>query len=101
MSELEIKCFTAVAEQPDVQPTFLEIACSTLVDDGGLNNFNGFKIPCQTEVNRDIVDACVNTSQGIRVTITVNDEDVSDSLVGQIMIKHNLCLLYTSPSPRD
>jgi len=90
MSELEIKCFTAVAEQPDVQPTFLEIACSTLVDDGGLNNFNGFKIPCQTEVNRDIVDACVNTSQGIRVTITVNGEDVSDSLVGQIMIKHNL-----------
>jgi len=90
MSEMEIKCFIAVDEQPDVQPTFLDIACSVLVDDGGLNNFNGFKIPCEVEVNRDIVEACVNTSQGIRMTITVDDEDVSDSLVGQIMIKHNL-----------
>lgn len=95
MSELEIKCFTAVAEQPTTQPTYLEIACSTLVDDGGLNNFNGFKIPCETEVNRDIVDACINTSQGIRVTITVNDEDVSDSLVGSIRINHDLNVIST------
>jgi len=88
--ETEVKCFIAIDEQPAVQPTYIGVDCSLLVDDNDLGNFFGVRVPCEIDVTRNLVGACVNTSQGIRVTITVDDEDVSDSLVGQIMIKHNL-----------
>ena len=89
--ETEVKCFIAVNEQPETQPTYVGADCTLLVDDNDSGAFFGVKIPCELEaVNRDTVEACVNTSQGIRVTITVGGEDVSDSIVGKLSIKHDL-----------
>jgi len=89
--ETEVKCFIAVNEQPETQPTYVGADCTLLVDDNDSGAFFGVKIPCELEaVNRDTVEACVNTSQGIRVTITVGGEDVSDSIIGKLSIKHDL-----------
>jgi len=77
------------------QPTYASADCSLLVDDNDLGNFFGVRVPCELDVTRNVVGACVNTSQGIRVTITVNSEDVSDSLVGQIQVTHNLNYIST------
>jgi len=93
--ETIIKCFLAVNGQPAEQKTYANIAGTLLVDDNDLGNFFGVRIPCSLTVTRNVVDACLNTSQGIRVTITVDGEDVSDSLVGNITIAHNLNYIST------
>jgi len=93
--ETKIECFIAVNEQPEVSPTYKSIACSILVDDNDTDAMNGVRIPCEIDVNRDAVDACVSTNQGIRVTITVGGEDVSDSIVGNLSIKHDLNAIST------
>ena len=91
--ETKVDCFIAVNENP---ATYAGVDCSLLVDDNESGAFFGVRIPCELDgVSRDTVDACVNTSQGIRVTITVNGEDVSDALVGSIQIMHNLNYIST------
>lgn len=91
--ETIVNCFIAVNENPS---TYAGVDCSLLVDDNDSGAFFGVRIPCELDgVNRDTVEACVNTSQGIRVVITVNGEDVSDSLIGQIQISHNLNYVST------
>jgi len=93
--ETIIKCFLAVNGQPAEQKTYANIAGTLLVDDNDLGNFFGVRIPCSLTVTRNVVGACLNTSQGIRVTITVDGEDVSDSLIGSITISHNLNYIST------
>ena len=93
--ETKIECFIAINEQPDVSPTYKSIACSILVDDNDSDAMNGIRIPCEIDVNTDIADACVSTNQGIRITITVGGEDVSDSIVGNLSIKHDLNAIST------
>jgi hypothetical protein len=93
--ETIIKCFLGVNAQPAEQKTYANIAGTLLVDDNDLGNFFGVRIPCSLTVTRNVVGACLNTSQGIRITITVDGEDVSDSLVGNITISHNLNYIST------
>ena len=174
--ETEIKCFIAVNEQPETQPTYVGADCSMLVDDNDSGAFFGVRVPCTiipfissislgsggtgytagdvltlvqeggsggtvlvntvdengviltvtlldegtgysvadglavtggtgsdatinidtiSSVNTDIADACTNTTQAIRATVTVGGEDVSDSLVGSIRISHSLNQIST------
>jgi len=72
--------------------------CTTI--DGTLlvnqeGEFFGKTIDGELNVVRDIVGACLDTSQSLRMTITIDGEDVSDSIVGDIVIAHNLNYIST------
>lgn len=57
--------------------------------------FFGKTIDGDINVIRKIAGACVDTSQSIRMVITIDGEDVSDSLIGSISIAHNLNYIST------
>jgi len=67
----------------------------TSIDDCSLHvnandeNFFGRIIDCSLTVQRVLVGACLATAQSIRLKITIDGEDVSNALVGQVMIQHN------------
>jgi hypothetical protein len=62
---------------------------------GGTGNSATINILAITSITRNVVGACLNTSQGIRMIVTIDGEDVSDSLVGSITIAHNLNYIST------
>ena len=82
-----------VNEQDPALKTYAEIDGTLLVNQPGV--FFGKTIDGSLTVVRDIVGACLNTSQGLRVTITIDGDDVSDSIVGNITIAHNLNYIST------
>jgi len=88
-----LDCFVAVNKQDSNQKTFAEIDGTLLVNQEG--EFFGKTIDGELNVVRDIVGACLNTSQSLRMTITIDGEDVSDSIVGNITIAHNLNYIST------
>jgi len=83
-----IDCFLAVNEQPEDFPTYKAIDCDLHVNEND-DNFFGKVIDCSLTVQRLLMEACLATDQRIRLKITIDDEDVSDALVGQVMIQHN------------
>ena len=85
--ELIIPCFVAVAEQEPDAKTFAEADCTLLVNEHN-DDYFGMMIDCELEVIRDRVDACVATSKGVRLVVTIDDEDVSDGLTGTPTINH-------------
>jgi len=91
--ETSLDCFVAVNEQDSDQKTFAEIDGTLLVNQEG--EFFGKTIDGELNVVRDIVGACLDTSQSLRMTITIDGEDVSDSIVGDITIAHNLNYIST------
>jgi len=91
--ETSLDCFVAVNEQDSDQKTFAEIDGTLLVNQEG--EFFGKTIDGELNVVRNIVGACLDTSQSLRMTITIDGEDVSDSIVGDIVIAHNLNYIST------
>lgn len=91
--ETSLSCFIAVNEQDSDQKTYAEIDGSLLVNQEG--KFFGKTIDGELTVVRNIVGACLDTSQSLRMTITIDGEDVSDSIVGDIRIAHNLNYIST------
>ena len=91
--ETSIPCSLVVNEQDPALKTYAEIDGTLLVNQPGV--FFGKTIDGSLTVVRDIVGACLNTSQGSRVTITIDGDDVSDSIVGNITIAHNLNYIST------
>ncbi len=87
--ELGIPCFLAVAEQEEGAKTFVEADCSLLVNEYD-NDYYGIMIDCELDVIRDRVDACLATSKGIRLVVTIDGEDVSDALTETVTIRHAL-----------
>lgn len=104
--ETSLNCFLAVGKQDSDQKTYAEIDGTLLVNQEG--EFFGKTINCELNVVRDIVDACLGIpieagdvggppighpigkiEQNIRATVTIDGEDVTDSLVGGITINHN------------
>lgn len=83
-----INCFLAVNEQPVDFPTYKAVNCDLHVNEND-DNFFGKIIDCSLTVQRVLVGACLATAQSIRLKITIDGEDVSASLVGQVMIQHN------------
>jgi len=83
-----IDCFLAVNEQPVDFPTYKAIDCDLHVNEND-ENFFGRIIDCSLTVQRVLVGACLATAQSIRLKITIDGEDVSKALIGQIMIQHN------------
>jgi len=91
--ETSLDCFVAVNEQDSDLKTFAEIDGTLLVNQEG--EFFGKTIDGELNVVRNIVGACLDTSQSLRMTITIDGEDVSDSIVGDITIAHNLNYIST------
>ena len=89
-----INCFLAVNAQPVDFPTYKAIDCDLHVNEND-DNFFGKIIDCSLTVQRVLVGACLATAQSIRLKITVDGEDVSAALVGQVMIQHNENLIST------
>ena len=83
-----INCFLAVNEQPEDFPTYKAVNCNLHVNEND-DNFFGKIIDCSLTIQRVLVEACLATAQSIRLKITIDDEDVSAALVGQVMIQHN------------
>ena len=88
-----LNCFVAVGEQDSDQKTYAEIDGTLLVNQTG--EFFGKTIDGELTVVRNVVGACLDTSQSLRMTITIDGEDVSDSIVGDIKIAHNLNYIST------
>ena len=98
--ETIIKGYLLVNEQFSTGKTYANIDCSLLVNDNGSTgaggtDFYGVRVPCQLDVVRNIIGTYFNVGQGIRVKVTVNGEDVSDSLIENITINHNLNYIST------
>jgi len=91
--ETSLSCFIAVNKQDSDQKTYAEIDGTLLVNQEG--EFFGKTIDGELNVVRDVVGACLDTSQSLRMTITIDGEDVSDSIVGNITIAHNLNYIST------
>ena len=91
--ETSLSCFVAVNEQNSDQKTYAEIDGTLLVNQEG--EFFGKTIDGELTVVRNVVGACLDTSQSLRMTITIDGEDVSDSIVGDIKIAHNLNYIST------
>ena len=83
-----VNCFLAVNEQPEDFPSYKAIDCSLHVNEND-DNFFGKIVDCNLTVQRVLVGACLATAQSIRLKITIDSEDVSAALVGQVMIQHN------------
>ena len=98
--ETKLDCFVAVSGQSSTGRTYYDVDGTLLVDDNGSTgaggtDFYGVRLPCQLDVVRNIIGTYFNVGQGIRVTITVDGEPVSDSLIGDITIAHNLNYIST------
>ena len=91
--ETSLDCFVSVNGQDPALKTYAEIDGTLLINQEG--EFFGKTIDGELTVVRDLVGACLNTSQGVRVTITIAGQDVSDSIVGHIAIAHNLNYIST------
>ena len=91
--ETSLSCFVAVNEQDSDQKTYAEIDGTLLVNQEG--EFFGKTIDGELTVVRNVVGACLDTSQSLRMTITIDGENVSDSIVGDIKIAHNLNYIST------
>jgi len=91
--ETSLDCFVAVNEQDSDLKTFAEIDGTLLVNQEG--EFFGKTIDGELNVVRNVVGACLDTFQSLRMTITIDGEDVSDSIVGDITIAHNLNYIST------
>ena len=100
--ETKLDCFIVVSGQSSTGKTYASSSGTLLVNDidvGGLPRDSGIfswvRIPCQLDVVTDIIGTYFNVGQGIRVAITVDGESVSDSLIGDITIAHNLNYIST------
>lgn len=78
-------CRAEIAAQDEDYPTYKYLDCTlqTLAND---DNFYGGLIDCQLAIIRTLVDACKNWNQGVRTTVTIDGEDVTSALVGDINI---------------
>ena len=91
-----VNCFLAVNEQPADFPTYKAVDCNLHVNANDANFF-GKIVDCNLTVQRVLMGACLATAQSIRLKITIDSEDVSAALVGQVMIQHkeNLISLFS------
>lgn len=51
--------------------------------------FYGKLIDCTLSIIRSLADACTSWNQGIKLAVTINNEDVTSALIGNINITHN------------
>jgi len=90
----KIDCKADIAEQDASYPTYKYIDCDLHINANDAN-FYGRLIDCTLAIVTTLVTACKNWNQGIRTTVTIDDVDVTDALVGAINIQHNKNMIST------
>ena len=90
-----INCTLPVNEQSELAPTYNNMECTLPINEN--YNIYGWFIYCTLPVTTFLVDAIKNEIQSIRLLVTIDGEDVSDALVGEIVIDHqkNACSTFS------
>ena len=84
----KINCQADIAAQDATYPTYKGIDCDLHVNAND-DNFYGYLIDCELSIIITLATACTSWSQGIRLTVTINDVDVTSALTGSININHS------------
>lgn len=74
-----------------INPTgsnYIDADCEVIVNEYG-DDFFGIIIDGDVTVIRDRVEACLATSKGIRLAITIDGEDVTNAVTGTLTINHS------------
>ena len=92
----DLPCILPVNAQDATFTTYRDIAC-TLPVNANNDNFYGRLIDCTLPVTTFLVTAAKGEIQSLRVVCTIDGEDVSASLVGEIEINHmkNACSTFS------
>jgi len=92
----QIQCTLPVNAQDATFTTYRDIAC-TLPVNANDANFYGRLIDCTLPVTTFLVTAAKGEIQSLRVVCTIDGEDVSAALVGEIEINHmkNACSTFS------
>lgn len=92
----DLPCTLPINAQDAVFTTYRDIAC-TLATNANNDNFYGRLIDCTLPVTTFLVDAAKGDIQSIRLLVTINGQDVTDALVGEISINHmkNACSTFS------
>ena len=87
----KINCQADIAAQDATYPTYKYIDCYTypLHINANDDNFYGRLIDCELSVITTLATACTSWNQGIRLTVTINNVDVTSALIGSININHS------------
>jgi len=91
----KIDCKADIATQDATYPTYIGVDCDLHVDKNTYPNFHGRLIDCELSIITTLVTACTSAVQSLRVTVTINKEDVTSALVGAITIQHNKNMIST------
>ena len=92
----DLPCTLPINAQNAVFTTYRDIAC-TLATNANNDNFYGRLIDCTLPVTTFLVDAAKGDIQSIRLLVTINGQDVTSALVGEISINHmkNACSTFS------
>lgn len=83
-----IKCSADIAEQDPTYPIYKYIDCD-LHTNANDDDFYGRLIDCTLSIITTLATACTSWDQGIRLTVTIDDVDVTSALIGNLNITHN------------
>ena len=92
----DLPCTLPINAQDAVFTTYRDIACN-LATNANNDNFYGRLIDCTLPVTTFLVDAAKGDIQSIRLLVTINGQDVTSALVGEISINHmkNACSTFS------
>ena len=92
----DLPCTLPINAQDAVFTTYRDIAC-TLATNANNDNFYGRLIDCTLPITTFLVDAAKGDIQSIRLLVTINGQDVTSALVGEISINHmkNACSTFS------
>jgi len=81
-------CTARINAQDPTYPTYKAINCTAHMTANN-TGFPGALIDCTATITGIIVAACRSYNQGIRLVVTIDDVNVSASLVGSLNIQHD------------
>ena len=83
-----IDCTARINAQDPTYPSYKAINCTAHMTANN-TGFHGALVDCTATITSLIVTACRSYNQGIRLVITIDDVNVSASLVGSLNIQHD------------
>jgi len=81
-------CTARINAQDPTYPTYAAIDCTAHINENDAG-FPGAIIDCTATITSLIVTACRNYNQGIRLVVTIDGVNVSDSLIDSLSIRHD------------
>ena len=84
-----INCQADIAAQTPERTTYKYIDCDFHVDKTDYPDFYGELIDCTLSIITTLATACTSYTQSLRLTVTINNVDVTPALIGGLNITHN------------